>query len=113
MLPVPKTVYRAVQGPVIRNKDGAFAIRYAGADQLKMVEEYYRLNRARTFAEWDAALAIQGVPATNFLYADATGQHRLRLQRRLPEPAAGLRLCEGPAGRHVARLSRRARSRGA
>ena len=74
MLPVPKTVLRAVQGPVIENKDGAFAIRYAGADQLKMVEEYYRLNRARDFAEWDRALAIQGVPATNFIYGDATGR---------------------------------------
>ena len=74
VLPVPKTVLRAVQGPVIENKAGAFAIRYAGADQLRMVEEYYRLNRARTYAEWDRALAIQGVPATNFIYADATGR---------------------------------------
>ncbi|WP_369015552.1 penicillin acylase family protein, partial [Serratia marcescens] len=36
-------------------------------------EEYYRLNRARDFAEWQKALAIQGVPATNFLYGDAAG----------------------------------------
>src|SRR3569623_192437 len=73
VLPVPKYVYRAVQGPVIENKSGAYAIRYGGADQLKMVEEYYRLSRARTFGEWQQALAIQGVPATNFLYADAAG----------------------------------------
>jgi len=73
VLPVPKTVYRAVQGPVLVNKAGAFAIRYGGADQLKMVEEYYRLNRARDFAEWQKALAIQGVPGTNFLYGDAAG----------------------------------------
>ena len=74
VLPVPKTIVRAVQGPVIANKAGTFAIRYAGADQVRMVEEYYRLNRARTYAEWDRALAIQGVPATNFIYADATGR---------------------------------------
>ncbi|MFW2852989.1 penicillin acylase family protein [Sphingomonas sp. TX0543] len=73
VLPVPKTVYRAVQGPVIENRSGAYAVRYAGADQLKMVEEYYRLSRARTFAEWQRALAMQGVPATNFLFADAVG----------------------------------------
>ena len=73
VLPIPKMVYRAVQGPVIVNKSGAYAMRYAGADQLKMVEEYYRLTRARNFAEWQAALAIQGVPATNFLYGDAKG----------------------------------------
>ena len=73
VLPVPKTVYRALQGPVIENKSGAYAVRYAGADQLKMVEEYYRLTRARTFAEWQRVLAAQGIPATNFLYADAAG----------------------------------------
>jgi acyl-homoserine-lactone acylase len=73
VLPIPKTVYRAVQGPVIVNKSGAFAIRYAGADQLRMIEEYYRLTRARNFGEWQQALAIQGVPATNFLYGDARG----------------------------------------
>lgn len=73
VLPVPRTVYRAVQGPVLINKSGAYALRYGGADQLKMVEEYYRLNRARNFGEWQAALAIQGVPGTNFLYGDRAG----------------------------------------
>ncbi len=74
VLPVPKMVYRAVQGPVIRNASGAYAIHYAGADQLRMVEQYYRLTRARDWAEWQKAMAIQGIPATNFLYADATGR---------------------------------------
>ena len=73
VLPVPKTVTRAIQGPVIENGAGAFAIRYAGADQIRMVEEYYRLTRARDYAEWNRALAIQGVPATNFIYADRAG----------------------------------------
>jgi acyl-homoserine-lactone acylase len=73
VLPIPKMAYRAVQGPVIVNKSGAYAIRYAGADQVRMIEEYYRLTRARDFAEWQQALAIQGVPATNFLYGDAKG----------------------------------------
>jgi acyl-homoserine-lactone acylase len=73
VLPVPRTVYRAVQGPVVRNKSGAFAIRYAGADQIRMVEQYYRITRARDWGEWSHAMAIQGVPGTNFLYADARG----------------------------------------
>lgn len=73
VLPVPKTVYRAVQGPVICNDSGCYALHYAGADNLKMVEEYYRLNKARDFAEWQRVLAMQGVPATNFIYADAAG----------------------------------------
>jgi acyl-homoserine-lactone acylase len=70
---VPKTVYRAVQGPVVETKSGAYAIHYAGADQLRMVEQYYRITRAKTFDDWQHAMAMQGVPATNFLYADAAG----------------------------------------
>jgi acyl-homoserine-lactone acylase len=73
VLPVPATIHRSVHGPVIVNKQGAFAIRYAGADQLGMIEQYYRLNKARNFAEWQGAMALQGVPATNFIYADAAG----------------------------------------
>ncbi len=74
VLPVPKTLYRSIQGPVIVNNSGAYAIRYGGADQLRMVEQYYRLNRARDWNQWSAAMALQGVPGTNFLYADATGR---------------------------------------
>ena len=74
VLPVPKTIYRSIQGPVIVNNRGGYAIRYGGADQLRMVEQYYRLNRARDWGEWNAAMAIRGVPGTNFLYADATGR---------------------------------------
>ena len=74
VLPIPKTVARAVQGPVVVNRNGSFAIRYAGADQLRMVEQYYRITRARNWDEWQRAMALQGVPATNFIYADATGR---------------------------------------
>ena len=74
VLPVPRTIYRSIQGPVIVNDSGAYAIRYGGADQLRMVEQYYRLNRARDWREWSSAMALRGVPGTNFLYADATGR---------------------------------------
>ena len=77
---------------MIRNANGSFAIRYAGADQLKMVEQYYRLTRARDWSEWQRAMAIQGIPATNFLYADQTGRIAVHLQCDVPQPAAGVRL---------------------
>ncbi len=73
-LPVPKTVYRSVQGPVIVNKNGAFAIRYAGIDQLKMVEQYFRIEKAQDWDQWTSAMALGGIPATNFIYADKTGR---------------------------------------
>src|SRR3546814_11113587 len=64
VVPVPRTIWRSVHGPVVKNDKGAFAIRYAGIDQANMVTQYYRLNKAKDFAEWRAAMAGQGVPAT-------------------------------------------------
>ncbi|HEU0043065.1 MAG TPA: penicillin acylase family protein [Sphingomonas sp.] len=89
VLPVPRTVARAMQGPVIENKAGAFAIRYAGADQLRMVEQYYRLTRARDWAQWDGAMQLQGIPATNFVYADRTGRIALVYNAMFPNRRTG------------------------
>ncbi len=73
-LPIPKTVYRSVHGPVIVNKNGAFAIRYAGIDNAKSVEQYYRNTKAKDWAEWSTSMSHGGIPATNFIYADKTGR---------------------------------------
>ncbi|MBA4748043.1 MAG: penicillin acylase family protein, partial [Sphingopyxis sp.] len=89
VIPVPRTIHRSVHGPVIINDRGAFAMRYAGIDQLEMVEQYYRLNKARNFAEFRAAMAGQGVPATNFIYADAAGNIALFYNAMFPDRADG------------------------
>jgi acyl-homoserine-lactone acylase len=73
-IPVPRTVTYSIHGPVIVNDTGAFAIRYAGIDQAKMVEQYYRIGKARDWAEWTKAMSVGGIPATNFIYADRTGR---------------------------------------
>jgi acyl-homoserine-lactone acylase len=89
VLPVPRTIYRSVHGPVVKNEKGAFAIRYAGIDQSAMVTQYYRLNKAKDFAEWRAAMAGQGVPATNFIYADAKGNIALFYNAMFPDRPDG------------------------
>lgn len=73
-LPVPKTVYRSEHGPVIINKNGAFAIRYAGIDDVKLLEQYFRIQKAQDYDQWIAAMSLRGIPATNFIYADKTGK---------------------------------------
>src|SRR3546814_13509713 len=54
-----------------------------------MVTQYYRLNKAKNFAEWRAAMAGQGVPATNFIYADAKGNIGLFYNAMFPDRPAG------------------------
>jgi acyl-homoserine-lactone acylase len=88
-IPVPRTVYRSVHGPVIINDNGAFAFRYAGIDRLDMVTQYYRIQRARNFGEWQTAMSGQGVPATNFIYADREGNIGLFYNALFPDRPEG------------------------
>ncbi|MDP4605706.1 MAG: acylase, partial [Erythrobacter sp.] len=73
VLPIRREVLRSVHGPVIRNAKGAFAIRYGGIGELEQLDAYYRINKATTFAEWEAQIARLAIPSTNFIYADKTG----------------------------------------
>ena len=88
-LPVPKTIYRSVHGPVIQNKNGSFALRYAGIDNAKAVEQYYRNTKAQTWEEWTKSMSIGGVPATNFIYADKTGRIAYIYNALFPDRAPG------------------------
>src|SRR3546814_17592691 len=54
-----------------------------------MVTQYYRLNKARNFAEWRAAMALQGVPATHFVYAEAKGNIGLFYNAMFPDRPQG------------------------
>ena len=89
LVPVPKMVERSVHGPVVRNDSGAFALRYAGMDDVRQVMQYYRLVRARTWDAWRDAMRLQAIPATNFLYADATGRIAYVYNGLFPRRAAG------------------------
>ncbi len=88
-LPIPRTVHRAVHGPVIINKDGAFAVRYAAIDQIKVIEQYFRIGKAHNWDEWNKAMAIGGIAATNFIYADKTGRIAYLYNAMFPARKAG------------------------
>ena len=89
VVPVPRTVYRSVHGPVMINDNGAFAIRYAGIGEIRQVEQYYRLTRAQNFEEWQEIMRMQAIPATNFIYADADGRIARLYNARFPDRADG------------------------
>ncbi len=88
-LPIPRTVYRSLHGPVIINKNGAFAVRYATIDQLKNIEQYYRIGKAQDWDEWRAAMSIGGIASTNFIYADKTGRIAYVYNALFPQRKAG------------------------
>ena len=89
VLPVPRTIYRSVHGPVIRNDKGYFAIRYAGIDDVRQLTQYYRLNKARTQDEWERVMDMQAISGTNFVYADAAGHIGMYYNARFPARPKG------------------------
>ena len=89
VVPVTREVLRSRHGPVIRNKNGAFAFRYGGMGSLAMLDAYYALNKAKTYAEWQGILARQAVPSTNFIYADKSGTIAYWYNASIPQRLAG------------------------
>jgi acyl-homoserine-lactone acylase len=73
-VPVPKSIYRSLHGPVIINKEGAFALRYAGIGDVRQLEQYFRIQKAQDYDQWIKAMSLRGIPATNFIYADKSGR---------------------------------------
>ena len=89
VLPVPRTVWKTIYGPAMVNARGAFAVRYGGIGSLASLEQYYRITKAKDFAEWRKAMAIMGVPATNFIYADKAGNIAYWYNAAIPQRAPG------------------------
>jgi penicillin amidase/acyl-homoserine-lactone acylase len=73
VIPVTKRALRTVHGPVLETKHGLFAIRYAGMGEYRQPVQYWRLNKARTLAEWRAGIAVHALPSLNYIYADRAG----------------------------------------
>ncbi|NNC73031.1 MAG: acylase [Sphingomonadaceae bacterium] len=89
VIPIPRTVYRSVHGPVIVNDNGAFAIRYAGIGEIRAIEQFYRMARAQSFDEWVDVMRMQAIPSFNFIYADETGRIARLYNARFPGRVAG------------------------
>ena len=67
-------VRTAVQGPVVAERDGApIALRVAGLDRPKALEQYWTMATAHDFKGYEAALRMMQVPSFNVIYADRDG----------------------------------------
>ncbi len=84
-----QTVYRSVHGPVFRAEHGTYALRYAGAGELRQVEQWYRMNKATTFSQWRDAMRMQAFASFNFVYADREGELFFVHNSLTPKRAAG------------------------
>ncbi|WP_375205879.1 penicillin acylase family protein [Hyphococcus sp.] len=88
-LPVTRRALYSVHGPVFETDNGVFAVSYAGRDDIRAIEQYYRMNKAQDYADWRAAMEMLALPSLNAVYADGDGVIAYYYNAAIPVRAAG------------------------
>jgi acyl-homoserine-lactone acylase len=71
---VNKKGYRSIFGPIFESVSGKkYAIRFQGMDDVRVIEQWYKMNKASNFNEWESAMSMMAIPSFNTGYADKDG----------------------------------------
>ena len=60
-------------GPVLEIGEKSYALRFAGMEDIKQVEQWYKLNKANNLKEWINAMRMRSIISFNGIYADKKG----------------------------------------
>jgi len=86
---VKRVLYESIHGPVLKTDHGTYAIRYASMGDVRLVEQWYRMNRSRNLSEFKEAMSIHAIPMFNTGYADKSGNiyyvYNARIPKRHPD----------------------------
>ncbi|HMU47693.1 MAG TPA: penicillin acylase family protein [Chitinophagaceae bacterium] len=65
-----KKIYWSKYGAAVKTKKGVFSIRLPATMDIKALEEWYRMNKAKNFTEFYKAVSMTSLPMFNIMYAD-------------------------------------------
>jgi acyl-homoserine-lactone acylase len=83
-------IRRSVQGPVVFDDRGVtVAMRVAGLDRPKMLEQWFRMGEARNLEQFKNALRMMSVPMWNANYADREGHIMMVFDGLVPRRKMG------------------------
>ena len=83
-------IVSTIQGPVIKEQDGhPIAMRVAALDRPFMLEQYWNMATAHTFAAFEKELARLQVPCFNILYGDRDGHIEYLFNGTVPRRKSG------------------------
>ncbi|QIZ85331.1 acylase [Bermanella marisrubri] len=68
-----KDIKLSQHGPVMETEHGAYAVRWAGMNEVRTLEFMHAVNMAKDKDEFEAALAMNAMPSINYVYADIDG----------------------------------------
>lgn len=88
-LPVKRDVLWSKHGPVLDAPTGFYAIRFAGLQEVKAMEQWYMMGKAESLEDWKAAIARNGVLSFNITYADKNGNISEIYNAKMPKRIEG------------------------
>ncbi|MCX6317566.1 MAG: penicillin acylase family protein [Bacteroidetes bacterium] len=87
---IGKKIYWSKYGATMKTDKGVFSIRVPATMDIKALEEWYRMNKARNFTEFYKALSMTSLPMFNIMYADRYDTifyiSNAKMPRRNPDP---------------------------
>ena len=70
-LPVKQKAWWSVYGPTLKSKGGKYySVRCAAFQDIRVAEQWYRMNRSKNFTEFNEALDMHALARFNIVYAD-------------------------------------------
>ncbi|MGZ8523082.1 MAG: penicillin acylase family protein [Chitinophagaceae bacterium] len=69
-LTIGKKIYWSKYGATLKTKKGVFSMRLPATMDIKAMEQWYRMNKAKNFSEFYRALSMTSLPMFNIIYAD-------------------------------------------
>lgn len=67
---IGKKIYWSKYGATVKSDKGVFAMRVPATMDIRALEEWYRMNKAKNFTEFYKALSMTSLPMFNIMYAD-------------------------------------------
>lgn len=67
---VSRTVYWSKYGATMKNKQGVFSIRLGANMDIRVMEQWYEMNKAKNYTEFYTAIKDQRLSMFNIMYAD-------------------------------------------
>ncbi len=69
-LKISRKYFESIYGPTLKNDTGYYSVRTPSLFEIKALEQWWRMNKAKSFSEFYSILKMKALPGYNIGYAD-------------------------------------------
>jgi acyl-homoserine-lactone acylase len=67
---ISRKFYKSIYGPTLKNKSGFYSVRTPSLYNIKSLEQWWKMNKAKSFSEFYKIIKSRNLPGYNIGYAD-------------------------------------------